>query len=49
MTCMKNYLVDLKAYATSYVTFGDGARGKIRGIGKLARTDSPLMNDVLLV
>src|ERR1044072_432774 len=32
MTGMKNYLVDLKAYTTSYVTFGDGARGKIRGI-----------------
>src|ERR1044072_5238622 len=49
MTGMKNYLVDLKAYATSYMTFGDGAKGKIRGIGKLTRTGSPLLDDVLLV
>src|ERR1044072_3068194 len=49
MTGMKNYLVDLKAYATSYVTFGDGAKGRIKGIGKLVRTGSPLLDDVLLV
>ena len=48
MTGMKNYLVDLKAYATSYVTFGDGAKGRIRGIGKLMRTGSPSLDDVLL-
>ena len=46
---MTNYLIDLKAYATSYVTFGDGAKGRIKGIGKLARTGSPLLDDVLLV
>jgi hypothetical protein len=49
MTGMKNYLVDLKACATSYVTFGDGAKGRIRGIGKLVRTGSPSLDDVLLV
>ena len=49
MTGMKNYLFDLKAYATSYVTFGDGAKGKIKGIGKLARTCSLFLDDVLLV
>jgi hypothetical protein len=49
MTGMKNFLSDLKAYSTSYVTFGDGAKGKIKGIGKLVRTGSPLLDDVLLV
>ena len=49
MTGMKNYLTNVKAYATSYVTFGDGAKGKIKGIGKLCRTGSPLLDDVLLV
>src|ERR1044072_1267729 len=49
MTGMKNYLVDLKAYDTSYVTFGDGAKGRIRGIGKLVKTGSPSLDDVLLV
>ena len=45
MTGMKNYLIDLKAYTTSYVTFGDGAKGRIRGIGKLARTGSPALDE----
>ena len=49
MTGMKNYLVDLKAYATSYVTFGDGTRGRIKGIGNLASNGSPLLDNVLLV
>ena len=49
MTGMKSYLVDLKAYATSYVTFGDGAKGRIKGIGKLVRTGSPVLDEVLLV
>src|ERR1044072_9231966 len=49
MTGMKSYLIGLKAYATSYVTFDDGAKGRIRGIGKLARTGSPTLDEVLLV
>src|ERR1044072_5352945 len=49
MTGIKSYLTDLKAYTTSYVTFGDGAKGRIRGIGKLARTGSPALDDALLV
>ena len=49
MTGMKDYLVDLKAYATSYVTFGDGAKGKIKGIGNLSSNGSPLLDNVLLV
>ena len=49
MTGVKNFLVDLKAYSTSYVTFGDGAKGDIKGIGMLVRPGSPYLDDVLLV
>ena len=49
MTEIKNFLEDLKAYSSSFVTFGDGAKGKIKGIGKLVRYGSPCMDDVLLV
>ena len=49
ITGARNYLVDMKAYSTSYVTFGDGARGKIKGIGKLAKSGSPYLDDVLQV
>jgi hypothetical protein len=35
MTCVEKYLKDIKSYTTSYLTFGDGAKGKIKGIGKL--------------
>src|ERR1044072_680483 len=48
-TGVKSYLIDLKAYTTSYVTFGDRAKGRIRGIGKLVRTGSPALDEVLLV
>src|ERR1044072_1790975 len=49
MTGVKNFLEDLKAYSSSYVTFGDGAKGKINGIGILVRSGSPCLDDVLLV
>src|ERR1044072_7907454 len=49
MTGMKNFLTNLKAYATNYVTFGDGAKGKIKGIGKICRAGSPHLDNVLLV
>ena len=49
MTGMKNYLTNLRAYAKSYVTFGEASKGKIKGTGKLCRTGSPLLDDVLLV
>ncbi|XP_058758616.1 uncharacterized protein LOC131631861 [Vicia villosa] len=35
MTGIKNLLVDIKNHSTSYVTFGDGAKGEIKGVGKL--------------
>ena len=49
MTGGKNFLEDLKAYSSSYLTFCDGAKGKIKGIGKLVRSGSPCLDDVLLV
>ncbi|MCI66994.1 hypothetical protein A2U01_0088252, partial [Trifolium medium] len=30
MTGVGKFLVDLKSYATSFVTLGDGAKGEIR-------------------
>lgn len=44
-----NYLEELKLYYNSYVTFGDGARGRIKGICKLVSPGFPSLNDVLLV
>jgi len=31
MTGVDNFLEDVKPYVSSYVTFGDGAKGKILG------------------
>ncbi|XP_045800572.1 uncharacterized protein LOC123894582 [Trifolium pratense] len=31
MTGVEKYLMDIKSYATSFVTFGDGAKGEIKG------------------
>lgn len=45
----KNYLKELKPYSNSYVTFGDEARGKIKGIGRLVYPSLPSLNDVLLI
>lgn len=35
MTGEKIYLEEWKPYSNSYVTFGDGAKGKIKGLDKL--------------
>jgi len=48
MTGVDKYL-DVIPYATSYVTFGDGAKGKIVGIGNLTKQGLPRLDDVLLV
>jgi hypothetical protein len=37
MTRIEKFLVDIKSYSTSFVTFGDGAKGEIKGIGNLDR------------
>jgi hypothetical protein len=49
MTGVKKYLKDLKGYTSSLVTFGDGAKGEILGIGKLINNDLPNLENVLLV
>ncbi|PNX99503.1 gag-protease polyprotein, partial [Trifolium pratense] len=49
MTGVSKFLVDIKSYATSYVTFGDGAKGEIVGIGELKSNSLPKLNNVLLV
>ncbi|MCH86966.1 gag-pol polyprotein, partial [Trifolium medium] len=49
MTSVERYLVNLKSYATSFVTFGDGAKGEIKGIGKLTNNGLPNLDNVLLV
>ena len=49
MTGVKKYLVDIKSYSTSFVTFGDEAKGEIKGVGKLLCNGIRRLNDVLLV
>ena len=49
MTGVKNLLVDVKSHSTSYVTFGDGAKGEIKGVRKLDCLGFPKLDNVLLV
>ncbi|PNX57810.1 serine/threonine protein kinase SRPK1, partial [Trifolium pratense] len=49
MTEVEGYLANLKSYATSFVTFGDGAKGEIKGIGNLIDNGLPNLDNVLLV
>ncbi|GAU36127.1 hypothetical protein TSUD_292870 [Trifolium subterraneum] len=49
MTGIDKFLVDMKTYSTSFVTFGDGAKGEIVGIGKLINNSLPKLDNVLLV
>jgi len=49
VTGVKSYLEDIRSHLTSFVTFGDGAKGEILGIGKFACTGLPKLDDVLLV
>jgi len=49
MTGSKNLLIDLHPHANSYVTFGDGAKGEIKGIGKLNFPRVPNLDNFLLV
>jgi hypothetical protein len=49
MAGVDKYLEDVKPYARSYVTFGDGAKGKILGIGNLIKNGLPRLDNVLLV
>ena len=49
MTGVDKYREDVRPYATSYVTFGDEAKGEIVGIGNLTKQGLPRLNDVFLV
>lgn len=49
MHWVKKFLVDIKSYSISYVTFGDGDKGEIKGVGRLVCTGLPSLDDVLLV
>ena len=49
MTGNKNLLTGLHPHATSYVTFGDGAKGEIKGTGKLNFPGVLNLDNVLLV
>ena len=49
MTGDERFLVDIKSYTSSYVTFGDGAEGQIMGIGKLINNGLPRLDNVLIV
>lgn len=49
MTRVKKFLVEIKSYSTSYVTFGDGDKCEIKGVRRLACTCLPSLDDVLLV
>lgn len=49
MTGVKKFLVDIKSYFTSYVTFGDGSKVEIKGVRKLDYIGLPSLNDVLFV
>ena len=49
MTGVEKFLINIKPHTTSFVTFGDGAKGEIRGSGKLSSKSLPDLDDVLLV
>lgn len=49
MTWEMLYLEELQPYSNSYVTFGDGAKGRIKGICKLVYSGLPSLDNVLLV
>ena len=49
MTGKKGYLEKLRPHLESFVTFGDGTRRRIKGIGELINQDSSYLIDMLLV
>jgi hypothetical protein len=49
MTGVGKFLKDVKSYKTSFVTYGDGTKGEIIGIGNLINNDLPNLESVLLV
>jgi hypothetical protein len=49
MTSVKKFLENIKSYSTGYVMFGDGGKGEIKGVGRLACTGLLSLNNVMLV
>ncbi|KAK2380438.1 gag-protease polyprotein [Trifolium repens] len=49
MTGEEKYLINMRSYKSSFVTFGDGAKGEIVGIGDLINHGLPKLENVLLV
>jgi hypothetical protein len=49
MTGNSDLITDLHPHDLSYVTFGDGAKGEIKGIGKLECPGAPKLDNILLV
>ncbi|KAK2356433.1 hypothetical protein QL285_093765 [Trifolium repens] len=49
MTDVEKYLINVKPYKSSFVTFGDGGKGEILGIGDLINHGLPNLENVLLV
>ncbi|KAK2410100.1 putative mitochondrial protein [Trifolium repens] len=49
MTGEEKYLMNVRSYKASFVTFGDGAKGEIIGIGDLINHGQPNLENVLLV
>jgi hypothetical protein len=49
MTGVDKYLKNVRPYTSSYVTFGDGAKGKIVDIDNLIKHGLPRLDNVLLV
>ncbi|KAK2417316.1 putative mitochondrial protein [Trifolium repens] len=49
MTGEEKYLMNVRAYKASFVTFGDGAKGEIIGIGDLINHGQPNLENMLLV
>jgi hypothetical protein len=49
MTGVDKYLENVRPYTSSYVTFGDRAKGKMVGIGNLIKHGLPRLDNVLLV
>ncbi|WJX62830.1 hypothetical protein P8452_47785 [Trifolium repens] len=49
MTGENKYLINMRSLKSSFVTFGDGAKGEIVGIGDLINHGLPKLENVLLV
>jgi len=49
MTRVNKLLEDMRSYKSNHVTFGDGAKGEIMGIGKLINDGLSDFDNVLLV